>query len=547
VTTATDTITMIPVSQLKPHPKNPRVALRDDVVDAIAVDLAERGHMEARHSLTVRDVGDGYEIISGHHRQAAAGKAGLEEVPCWVVEMDDDQAYMALATSNNQGELSPLEIGLHAIRVGKGTKWSGPKGKDYAKLIGRAASTVSEYKAGAEVFEAVAGDIKFGCPNLRDRVHHLNAIHGLAGKPKDAPHPHWSEVVQAMLAGGEDGKGWSVEKTASNVEAANAFYKSDALSARICIKWLEKLAVTAAIACERLTAQEVDRLVSVAGEFAEKLTEWQERMAAAVGKQPKELRTTVPQFLNGWIDWLRENAGGKSWSLREVRRQRDNVEDAMAEFEASLKGSESSTFVVHACDFREADIEAESVDVIITDPPYPQEFLPVYEDLAAFAARVLKPGGSCVVMVGQSYLPEIMAMMCRHLNYHWACGYMTPGGQAVQLWDRKVNTFWKPLLWFTKGEYAGDWIGDVCKSETNDNDKKHHHWGQSESGMVDIVERFSERSSIVLDPFLGGGTTGVVCVAMQRTFIGIELDATVAAKAKERIAEVEDGLADQNV
>jgi DNA modification methylase len=62
--------------------------------------------------------------------------------------------------------------------------------------------------------------------------------------------------------------------------------------------------------------------------------------------------------------------------------------------------------------------------------------------------------------------------------------------------------------------------------------------------MVDIVERFSERSSIVLDPFLGGGTTGVVCVAMQRTFIGIELDATVAAKAKQRIAEVDDGLAD---
>jgi hypothetical protein len=545
VTTATDTITMIPVSQLKPHPKNPRVALRDDVVDAIAVDLAERGHMEARHALTVRDVGDGYEIISGHHRQAAAGKAGLEEVPCWVVEMDDDQAYMALATSNNQGELAPLEIGLHALEcVGKAKPGRGKKGglADYGRKISKTHQYLSQLIAAAEVATKSASQLA----DLLFKAQHLHAIHGLAGKPKDGPHPHWAEVVQAMLAGGEDGKGWSVEKTASNVEAANSFYKSDALSSRICSEWLDKLAVTAAIACDRMTAQEVDRLVSVAGEFAEKLTEWQERMAEVVGGQPKELRTTVPQFLNGWIDWLRKNAGGKSWSLREVRRQRDNIEDAMAEFEASLKGSESSTFVVHACDFREADIEAESVDVIITDPPYPQEFLPLYEDLAAFAARVLKPGGSCVVMVGQSYLPEIMAMMCRHLNYHWTCGYMTPGGQAVQLWDRKVNTFWKPLLWFTKGEYAGDWIGDVCKSETNDNDKKHHNWGQSESGMVDIVERFSERSSIVLDPFLGGGTTGVVCVAMQRTFIGIELDATVAAKAKQRISEVDDGLADQN-
>ena len=539
-----DTITLLPVEQLKPHPKNPRVALRDDVVDAIAADLEERGHMESRHALTVRAVDDAYEIISGHHRHAAAVKAKLAGVPCWVVEMEDDEAYMALATSNNQGELAPLEIGLHALRVGKGTKWSGPKGKDYAKLIGKAASTVSEYKAGAEVFEAVAGEIKFGCPNLRDRVHHLNAIHGIAGKPKDGPHPHWADVVEAMLAGGEDGKGWSVDKTASNVEAANAFYKSDALSAPICTEWLDKLSVTAAIACERLTAQEVDRLVSVAGEFAEKLADWQERMAAVVGCQPKELRATVPHFAQGWSEWLRENAGGKSWSLREVRRQRDSIEDAMAEFEASLKGSESATFVVHSCDFREADIEAGSVDVIITDPPYPKEFLPLYEDLAAFAARVLKPGGSCVVMVGQSYLPEIMAMMCRHLTYHWTCGYMTSGGQAVQLWDRKVNTFWKPLLWFTKGDYQGDWVGDVCKSETNDNDKTHHHWGQSESGMIDIVERFSERTSVVLDPFLGGGTTGVVCVAARRTFIGIELDSSVASKARDRIKEVADELTD---
>ena len=541
-TTTNDTITLIPVSHLRPHPKNPRVALRDDVVDAIAADLAERGQMEARHAITVREAGDGYEIISGHHRHAAAMKAGLEGVPCWVVEMDDDEAYMALATSNNQGELSPLEIGLHALEcVGKAKAGRGKKGglTEYAKSLGKTQGYLSQLVAAAEVAKSISQLM-----DLLNKCQHLHAIHGLAGKPKDGPHPHWQEVVQAMLVGGDDGKGWSVDKTASNVAAANAFYESDALHARICSKWLGRLAVTAAIACERLTAQEVDRLVSVAGEFAEKLADWQERMAVVVGKQPKELRTTVPQFLNGWLDWLQENAGGKSWSLREVRRQRDNIEDGMAEFEASLKGSESSTFVVHACDFREADIEAESVDVIITDPPYPKEFLPLYEDLAAFAARVLKPGGSCVVMVGQSYLPEIMAMMCRHLNYHWTCGYMTPGGQAVQLWDRKVNTFWKPLLWFTKGEYAGDWIGDVCKSETNDNDKTNHHWGQSESGMVDIVERFSERSSVVLDPFLGGGTTGVVCVVARRTFIGIELDASVAAKARDRIKEVADGLAD---
>jgi site-specific DNA-methyltransferase (adenine-specific)/modification methylase len=49
---------------------------------------------------------------------------------------------------------------------------------------------------------------------------------------------------------------------------------------------------------------------------------------------------------------------------------------------------------------------------------------------------------------------------------------------------------------------------------------------------------------VVLDPFLGGGTTGVVCVLKQRTFIGIELDKDVASKANLRIREVSRESAD---
>ena len=43
--TATETVHMIAVELLVPHPKNPRVAIRQDVVDAIFSDLEERGSM----------------------------------------------------------------------------------------------------------------------------------------------------------------------------------------------------------------------------------------------------------------------------------------------------------------------------------------------------------------------------------------------------------------------------------------------------------------------------------------------------------------------
>lgn len=176
----------ISTESLRPHPRNPRVVLREDVVDAIFSDLQERGSMEPRHAITARPVGDEYQIISGHHRHAAAVKAGLDLVPCWIVEMDDDEAYMALATSNNQGEISPIEIGLHALHRGKGDKWSGPKGKRYAELVGRHEKEISHAKAAAGVYEAVPDEIKVTYVTLRvegrDCWRHLAALKQIKDK-----------------------------------------------------------------------------------------------------------------------------------------------------------------------------------------------------------------------------------------------------------------------------------------------------------------------------------------------------------------------------
>jgi len=183
-------------------------------------------------------------------------------------------------------------------------------------------------------------------------------------------------------------------------------------------------------------------------------------------------------------------------------------------------------------------LDPESVDVIITDPPYGREYLKDLADLAKLATYVLKPNGWLAVMIGQSYLPEVLQLVCLDgLRYHWTIAYLTPGGQSPQLWDRQVNSFWKPVLWFIKGEYKGKWIGDVAKSAVNDNDKRHHKWGQSETGMADLMERLSNPGDVVLDPFLGGGTTGVVALAMGRKFIGSDIRAEEVETSRKRLEE----------
>lgn len=48
--------------------------------------------------------GDGYEIIAGHRRKAAAIWAGMEEVPAIIRDLDDDQSIIAMVDSNLQRE-----------------------------------------------------------------------------------------------------------------------------------------------------------------------------------------------------------------------------------------------------------------------------------------------------------------------------------------------------------------------------------------------------------------------------------------------------------
>jgi DNA modification methylase len=180
-------------------------------------------------------------------------------------------------------------------------------------------------------------------------------------------------------------------------------------------------------------------------------------------------------------------------------------------------------------------VAANSVDAIITDPPYPKEYLDLYSTLAYEARRILKDGGILAAMCGQTYLPQVYEMLTEHLEYRWTIAYLTPGAQAAQIWPRRVLSFWKPVIVCSKNGHSYKWFADVSKSATNDNDKRYHEWGQSVSGMVDLVGRLTDEGQMILDPFMGAGTTGVASVRLGRLFFGIERDAKDYQTAARRI------------
>jgi len=177
-----------------------------------------------------------------------------------------------------------------------------------------------------------------------------------------------------------------------------------------------------------------------------------------------------------------------------------------------------------------ADVPDGSVDVILTDPPYPAKFLPLWSDLAIFAKRVLKPSGMLVAMSGQANLPDVIIRLGQHLSYRWTIAYLMAGGANV-VHARSVSTMWKPVLVYGSSERR---LFDVVRSESAD--KTHHDWGQSETGMAELLRLVAGPNAIICDPFVGGGTTALVAMAAGCSFIGAELDLGTYHKARERLA-----------
>jgi len=173
-------------------------------------------------------------------------------------------------------------------------------------------------------------------------------------------------------------------------------------------------------------------------------------------------------------------------------------------------------------------------DFIITDPPYPKEFLQLWNTLAVRAKDWLKPGGLLIAMSGQSYLDEVYTIMSKHMDYYWTASYLTPG-QPTPLRQVNVNSTWKPLLIYVNGKYSGKIFGDVFVSDGNDKD--HHKWGQSVSGMYDIISKICLPGQYILDPFCGAGTTGIAALKHGCLFDGLELLEENVNISKGRLSE----------
>jgi len=216
--------------------------------------------------------------------------------------------------------------------------------------------------------------------------------------------------------------------------------------------------------------------------------------------------------------------------LKQEKRKEQKAKDlTKAQVKISKEAKENLSKV---CDIRCCKMEELLLDIkpdcIITDPPYPKEFLPLYGKLAELSKDVPLVAAMC----GQSYLPEIMEMMCKHLKYRWTIAYLMLNDTSTKQFQTKVNIRWKPVLVF--GESV-EWMLDICNSIKSE--KEFHDWGQSESGMCDLITQLSKPNDLICDPFVGGGTTAVVALHLGRRFVGCDIDQESVDKSIGRCQE----------
>jgi predicted methyltransferase len=234
---------------------------------------------------------------------------------------------------------------------------------------------------------------------------------------------------------------------------------------------------------------------------------------------------------------LRRGAVSINHVDKEIKKQRAEVRAVQKKKEAAAAGCLDGE-IVRLGDFRSVlpSIPDGCVDLIFTDPPYDKETVPLYEDMAREAARILRPGGSLICYLGQYATADVCRLMGNHLKFFWPlCCYHEGPGQVMAFWGIRVK--WKPMLWFVNGGNRFDTSAVIEDLIVSTKEKSSHPWQQSVTEARYYIEKLTPDGGLIVDPFCGGGTTAVAAKQSGRKWITCELDPEYAAIATQRIKE----------
>lgn len=131
-------VLLIPSDSIYPNPNQPRKVFDQSELVNLAISIRMNGILQP---ITVREVENGYELVSGERRLRASKLAGLLNVPCIVVEVNSlKSAVFALIENLQRQNLGYFE---EALAINKLMKDFSLSQDEAARRLGKAPSTVS--------------------------------------------------------------------------------------------------------------------------------------------------------------------------------------------------------------------------------------------------------------------------------------------------------------------------------------------------------------------------------------------------------------------
>lgn len=189
-------------------------------------------------------------------------------------------------------------------------------------------------------------------------------------------------------------------------------------------------------------------------------------------------------------------------------------------------------------------IPDESVDIILTDPPYGLNKKGIKNDvdLSVFykclpeCCRVLKKNSWFVTFFSTKFLPMIFKN--NPFSYFWQIILYCPEGMVKS--PIGITKFMSCFV-FKKGnpkitqKNRDIFIDTPGKMVEPDEGFINHPTPKPKQFIKEVLRMFTKENDLVLDPFIGSGSTAVACEQLNRRFIGFEINQDYVRIANKRL------------
>ncbi len=134
----TGRVVFLPARSIRPNPAQPRKVFQPEALAELSESIRQHGILQP---LSVRRCGLGYELIAGERRLRAAQMAGLGEIPCLIMQMDERESGMAAMIENLQRQ--DLDFIEEAMGIARLMSLYEMSQEQAARMLGKSQSAVA--------------------------------------------------------------------------------------------------------------------------------------------------------------------------------------------------------------------------------------------------------------------------------------------------------------------------------------------------------------------------------------------------------------------